>query len=59
MGSAKSIIQFTSISQKQTSNLQITYWLEGRSMSLLSDDDGADPDANTDATLANSDEASS
>ena len=31
----------------------------GRSMSLLSDDDGADPDVDTDATLANSDEASS
>jgi len=31
----------------------------GRSMSLLSDDDGTDPDADTDATLANSDEASS
>ena len=28
-------------------------------MSLLSDDDGADPDADTDATLANSDKASS
>ena len=31
----------------------------GRSMPLLSDDDGADQDADTDATLANSDEASS
>ena len=31
----------------------------GRSMSLLSDDEGTDPDADTDATLANSDEASS
>jgi hypothetical protein len=28
-------------------------------VSLLSDDDGADPDADTEATLANSDEASS
>ena len=31
----------------------------GRSMTLLSDDEGTDPDADTDATLANSDEASS